>query len=209
MKRIIFLILFGALISMGSQAQFSFGAKGGLTVADMDLDVEPDTVIDAILGGHAGVFFMIGDGLFSFQPEIMYVRRGAHKNDQGSDWYRQINMNYIDVPLLARVSFNLKVAELYFNLGPYVGYMMSAKIKENTFDEGTNQWVNSEYKYDFGEEFVGRWDAGAVMGVGVRLLMVIIEVRYNHGFVNIANKEIKRYDNSNNKFLNVSLGVQF
>lgn len=209
MKRIIFLVLFGALLSVGSQAQFSFGVKGGLTIADMDLDVEPDTAIDFILGGNAGVFFKIGDGLFSFQPEVMYVRRGARKVVEGSEYYRQINMNYIDVPLLARLSFNLKVAELYFNLGPYVGYMMSAKIKDKTFDEEQNKWVEGDYKYDFDQEFVGRWDVGAVMGVGVRLLMVIVEVRYNHGFINIANKDILRYDNSNNKFLNISLGVQF
>jgi hypothetical protein len=209
MKRIIFLVLFGAILATGSQAQFSFGAKGGLTIADMDLDVEPDTAIDFILGGHAGVFFKIGDGLFSFQPEVMYVRRGARKVVEGSEYYRQVNMNYIDVPLLARLSFNLKVAELYFNFGPYVGYMMSAKINDKTFDEEQNAWVESDYKYDFDEEFVGRWDVGAVMGAGVRVLMIIVEVRYNHGFINIANKDILRYDNSNNKFLNVSLGVQF
>ena len=70
MKRIFFILLLSVFFFTGVQAQFSFGVKGGLTVSDMNLDVFPDTVMDPIFGYNAGVFFKIGDGLFSFQPEI-------------------------------------------------------------------------------------------------------------------------------------------
>ena len=200
-------MLLSAFFYTGAQAQFSFGVKGGLTVSDMNIDVIPDTAMDPIFGYNAGVFFKIGDGLFSFQPEVMFVRKGTMFNDKESDWYTQYNMNYIDVPLLARIGINLKVAELYFNLGPYVGYFVSAKVNENTYDEATNQWVTDTYTYEFDKNITGRWDAGIVMGVGVRLLMVIFEVRYNTGLINIANEDL--YNSSKHKYLSLSLGVQF
>ena len=207
MKKIIFLILFSAFFISSANAQFSFGVKGGFSASGMNLDVLPDTTMEPIFGYNAGVFFIVGKGLFSFQPEIMFQRKGAQKNDLGSDWYQQFNMNYIDVPLLLRISVNLKVAELYFNLGPYVGYFVSGTLKERTYDESTSSWVESSEKYDFDKDITGRWDAGVVMGVGVRLLMVIFEVRYNTGLVNIASTD--EYNSSKNKYLNISLGVQF
>ena len=208
MKKIIFLFIISAFFITGANAQFSFGVKGGLTVSDMNLDVFPDTVMDPIFGYNGGIFFKFVEGLFSFQPEVMFVRKGTMKNHKGSDWYQQFSTNYIDVPLLARISIDLKVVELYVNLGPYVGYLMSAKVKERTFDDGTNQWVTNDYKYDFNNTAVEtRWDAGIVMGVGVRVLMVIFEVRYNTGLVNIGNKDL--FDSSKNKYLSLSLGVQF
>ena len=208
MKRLIILLLFSTLLISGTNAQFSFGVKGGLTVSSMNIDMIPDTAADAIFGYNAGVFFKFGSGLLTFQPEVMFVRRGTQLNDKSSDWYQQYNMNYIDVPLLLRIGVDLKVAELYFLLGPYVGYLASAKIKDRTFNEETNQWVENDYKYDFDNNKIeSRWDAGAVMGVGARLLMVIFEVRYNTGLVNVGDNSV--YNSSKHKYLNVSLGVQF
>lgn len=173
----------------------------------MNLDVEPDTVVDPIFGYHGGVFFKIGDGLFSFQPEVKYVRKGMRLNDLNSDWYQQFNMNYIDVPLLLRIGVNLKVAEIYFNMGPYVSYAFSSKILQNNFDETQNAWVESDYDYKFDGFIEDRFDAGVVMGAGVRLLMIVLEVQYNTGLTHVGNTE--RFDSSNHKYLNVSLGVQF
>ena len=208
MKRIIFLFIIGAFFATTANAQFGFGVKGGVTVSSMNIDVFPDTATDFTYGYNAGIFFRFGSSLFAFQPEIMFVSRGAQLNDKSSDWYQQFNMNYIDVPLLLRIGVDLKVVELYFNLGPYVGYMMSAKVKDRTFNEETNQWVKNDYSYDFNNSAIeSRWDGGVVMGVGARILMVIFEVRYNTGLVNVGDNSV--YNSSKHKYLNVSLGVQF
>lgn len=206
MKRVLILIVFSAFLIGSASAQFAFGVKGGLTVSDNNIDVIPDTVHESIFGYNAGVFFKIGEGLFSFQPEIMFVRKGTKINDKSSDYYQQYNMNYIDVPLLLRIGVNLKIAELYFNMGPYAGYNFSTKVKNQTYDEAQGIWVKNEYDYEFNEHFIEKWDAGVVMGVGARLLMLMFEVRYNQGVLHLGHPY---YDSSNNKYVSVSLGVQF
>ncbi|MDT8392249.1 MAG: porin family protein [Bacteroidales bacterium] len=207
MKKIVFLIIFSTFIVGSANAQFAFGIKGGLTISDNNIDVIPDTVTDFIYGYHGGVYFKFGKGLFGFQPEIMFVRKGTKLNDESSDYYRQINLNYIDVPLLVRAGISIGGSELYFNFGPYVGYAISAKIKENTFDAGQNVWTTEEYDYDFDHDFTDQWDGGVIMGAGLRLFeKLIIEARYNQGILHIANDN---YTSSNNKYLNISLGVQF
>jgi hypothetical protein len=180
--------------------------KGGLTLADNNIDVEPDTVHEFLLSYHGGVFFKIGEGLFTFQPEIMFNRRGTYINNEPDDYYHQLSINYIDVPLMLRIGMNLKLLELYFNFGPYVGYAIGAKSKENIFDAEQNKWVLQESDYDFDRDILDRWDFGVGMGAGIRVLMVFLELRYNQGVLHIGRDY---YTSSNNKFLNVSLGVQF
>ena len=207
MKRVIFIVFLSVLLAGSTQAQFSFGVKGGLTISDMNFDLKPDTTADNILNYNAGVFFKFGDGLFSFQPEIIYQGKGCLIKDKQSEWSHQLNFGYIDVPLLARASFNLKVAEIYFNMGPYVGYALSAKSKTNTFDPEQGKYVEDSFTYEWDGLIEQKFDAGIVMGAGVRVLMVIFEVRYNNGLVYTADKDI--FDDSRHKYLNFSLGVQF
>lgn len=206
MKKVVFLIIFSTFFFVSANAQFSFGVKGGLTVSDNNLDVLPDSVTDPIFGYNAGVFFKFGKGIFAFQPEILFVRKGTEINDKTSDYFRKYTMNYIDVPLLARFGFNFRVAELYFNMGPYVGYNFSTKLKERVFDAEQDAWITNDYDYEFDKEFTKEWDAGIVMGAGVRVLMIMLEVRYNQGLMQIGDPY---FDSSNNKYVSVSLGVQF
>jgi hypothetical protein len=206
MKKILFLIIFGTFLFTGAQAQFGFGVKGGLTLADNNIDVEPDTVHNFLLSYHGSVFFKIGEGLFTFQPEIRFSRRGTYIDNEPDDYYHQVSLNYIDVPLMLRIGFNFKLAEIYFNFGPYAGYAISAKSKERLFDEEQNMWVVQEGDYDFDRDILDRWDFGVGMGAGVRVLMVFLEFRYNQGVLHIARDY---YTSSNNKFLDISLGVQF
>ena len=207
MKRIILIIFIGTLFISTAHAQFSFGVKGGLTVSDMNLDVFPDTAVDAIFGYHAGVYFKVFDGLFSLQPEIMYVRKGMNLNDLESDWYTRYQFHYIDVPVLLRISVPLKNCEIYFNLGPYFGYAISGKLKENRFDEEQNAWVETESTCDFETCIESRFDYGAAMGAGITYKHFLFDVRYNNGLAHVGDPD--RFDSSNHKYLNVSLGYQF
>ncbi|MEN8226300.1 MAG: porin family protein [Bacteroidota bacterium] len=206
MKRIIFVFLLSAIVFTVAQSQVAFGVKGGFTISDMNMDVTPDTVMDQINGYHAGVYFRFGDELFSFQPEIIFVRKGTNINDENGDWYQKFNMNYIDVPLLLRISVDLKRTELYFNFGPYVGYSIGAKASGRNFDDASGNWVEDTDTYEFDSYIVDRWDAGVVMGAGFRVRMVFFEARFNNGLLNVG-QEV--YDSSTNKYLNLSLGVQF
>ena len=155
----------------------------------------------------------VGLGVMGF-PMAGHLQRAGHQvtvynrtASRAGDWYQQFEMNYIDVPLLLRIGVNLRAVELFFNLGPYVGYAVSSKVKMRTYDEELGSWVKSEYSYEFDDFIEDRFDAGIVMGAGFRVLMVAFQVHYNTGLTHVANT--KRFNSSNHKYLNVSLGVQF
>lgn len=207
MKRIILLLFISTMFITAANAQLAVGVKGGLTVSDMNLDVEPDTAVDAIFGYHAGVYLKIFDGLFSLQPELMYVRKGMNLNDLESDWYRRFVFHFIEVPVLLRINVPLNDNEFFFNLGPYAGYALSGKIKERTYDEDQQAWVEDEYSCDFETCIEDRLDFGVALGAGFRYKHLFIDVRYNTGLAHVGDAD--RFDSSNHKYLLVSLGFQF
>lgn len=206
MKKILLLLLLFAAFSYSAQSQLSVGVKGGLTIASMSFDDNEFGTFDMALGGHAGVFLRSGKGLFSFQPEVMWIQKGTRFNAKSNAAYSQLTMNYIDVPLLLRATIGIKIVEVYINLGPYGGYWISGKNKNYFYDDTQSKWVTEKETYDFDDDTDVRFDAGLVGGVGVKVLMIIFEVRYGQGFIDVFDNE----DNNNewNSYFNISLGVQ-
>ncbi len=79
------------------------------------------------LGFWGGGFLVVGDGLFRFQPEVLYVQKGASIENTSTLEYARSTFNYIEVPLMARIHIGIKAVNLYFNVGVYGGYWLSAK----------------------------------------------------------------------------------
>jgi len=207
MKKALFFIMVAAIGLMSAQAQISAGIKGGLTMANMNLDEPENTSADFALGGHAAVFLKTGKGLFGFQPEVMFIQKGTRLNSTNDAAYSQLTMNYIDVPLLARISIGINVVQVYLNIGPYGGYWIGGKTKDYTYDPVQAKWITDKDDYEFDDDHDIRYDAGIVAGAGVRVLMLMFEVRYGHGFINVFD-----YDNDDskyqNRYLNFTLGLQ-
>ncbi|RLD36595.1 MAG: hypothetical protein DRJ15_13025 [Bacteroidetes bacterium] len=207
MKKILSLIFVCALFVSTTQAQLSVGFKGGLTMANLSFDADNHYSADYALGWHGAVFLKTGKGLFTFQPEVMFIQKGTRINSTTDATFSQLTMNYIDVPLLLRATIGIKVVEIYFNLGPYGGYWLGGKLKDYFYDDSQSQWVTNKETYDFDDDHDVRYDVGIVGGVGVKVLMIIFEVRYGHGFIDVfdyaddSNKETNRY-------FNFTLGVQ-
>jgi hypothetical protein len=147
-----------------------------------------------------------GKGLFSFQPEVMFIQKGTRFNSTKDATYSQLTMNYIDVPLLLRATIGIKIVEVYFNLGPYGGYWIGGKQKNYFYDDQQMKWVTDKDTYEFDDDQDVRYDVGIVGGVGVKVLMIIFEVRYGQGFIDVFDYE---NDNSEtNRYFNFTLGVQ-
>ena len=207
MKKVLSLIIICTLFIGTAQSQLSVGFKGGLTLANISFDVPHGISADYALGGHAAVFLKSGKGLFTFQPEFMFIQKGSRINSTSDATYSQLTMNYFDVPLLLRVTIGIKIVEVYINLGPYGGYWISGKTKNYFYDDTQGQWVTDKETYDFDTDHDVRYDAGIVGGVGVKVLMFLFEVRYGHGFIDVFD-----YQDDNNKeqnrYFNFSLGIQ-
>lgn len=200
MKRIFLVITLIFLSIFVTEAQFGWGIKGGLTMGRVNLNLDDNLSGEYNLGGHGGVFFRIGDKMIAFQPEVMFTQKGVHINDMKSDDFAQTTLNYLEFPILARASLNLNAVEIYFNGGGYGSYLLSSKQK-NSFDGDQG---GDDYSLDDLQEY----DAGIILGMGVKVLALMFEVRYGLGLVNITNNT-EKYRDSKNTSINISLGVQF
>ena len=200
MKKI---LLFFAVIIFSitfTQGQFGWGVKGGLTAAKINLDLQDNLSGDHIFGAHGGVFFKFGEGIVSFQPEVMFIQKGVHVSDNQSDDYAETKMNYLEVPLLARTSLDLKAVEIYFHFGGYTAYMLSKKESIKLSDDPDGD------SYDVKD--CNNFDGGVIIGGGIKVLSLVFEVRYGHGLANVC-KDTDTYQESKNQYVNLSLGVQF
>ncbi len=207
MKKVIVLIFISAMFITAAQAQMKIGFKGGLTLANMSLETSNHYSADFAIGGHAAIFLKSGKGLFTFQPEVMFIQKGTRMNSTEDATYSQLSMNYIDVPLLLRISIDVKVVEIYANIGPYGGYWIGGKTKNYFYDDTQAQWVTEKDTYDFDSDHDVRYDAGIIGGVGVKVLMIIFEVRYGHGFIDVFDYTDDTHKQTN-RYFNFTLGIQ-
>ncbi|CAM3449503.1 porin family protein [Pontibacter korlensis] len=212
MKNKILLTVAAALgLAFAAEAQtVSIGPRVGATFAKLNLsgdDEFTDEVKDLIqskpglqFGAVANV--MVND-LFSVQPELLYVQKGYQIEEGGVS--AKETMNYLEVPVLAKISFGSGQVQGFVTAGPSVGYWLSAKNKyEYDGEEETED-------YEFEDED-NRTEFGANFGVGLAYKVgagaLNLDVRYGLGLSNL-------YDDSGddskvkNRVVGVSLAYLF
>jgi hypothetical protein len=164
------LILFAGISFATAHAQFQFGVKGGLNLANLS-DVQ---------GVSWNTQFSFNGGIFlklpvaphvSIQPELVYSGQGASSDNGGSTASEHIN--YVNLPILLKLSSR---TGFYFETGPQFGFLVSA---HETYQGVTND-VKSSFKSN---------DYSWVFGIGAKIPMtrVGVDLRYNVGMSNIIN----------------------
>ncbi|HSB93168.1 MAG TPA: porin family protein [Flavitalea sp.] len=162
---LLFSFVLGALSVSAQDVHPHFGIKGGVNIANLNLESDADlsSKTSFYLGGLAHLHI---SQHFAIQPELMYSGQGA-KYDETDD---KINLNYITLPILAQY---MTGSGFRLETGPQVGALVSAKVKHN--DNSTD--IKDEYKkIDFSWAF----GAGYVSNSGLG-----IDARYNLGLSNI------------------------
>lgn len=154
-------------------------------------------------GLQAGFSYQVGiRSAFSLVPEIYFARKGGILKDKNplAAGKSTVKLYSIEMPLLARVHCD----KLYLNAGPYIGYMLSGRIKT----EGSSTVPGKSTRLSFGNSGndFRRWDFGVLAGAGynftTRRKIATLDVRYGYGLINIS-KDVQRY----NRMLNISLVV--
>jgi len=173
-KSIAILLALGLSASTAAHAQkrgrssggsVSLGLKAGASLTSLTGADAKNA--DNLFGFHAGVFANIGlTPLFAFQPELIYSQKG-YKLSTINDYSQRFH--YIDVPL----AFHVNTGGLFFEAGPQVGFLVSAKAKSGSASTVNTDSYNS---VDFGYLFGLGYQLKHGLGVGLR---------YNGGFTNI------------------------
>lgn len=204
-----------------SAQEVEFGVKGGVNIATITGDVEDVT---AKVGFHVGGFAEIKiSDKFSVQPELLFSTQGAKSEYSYSEsagfteeYSDKLNLTYINIPIMAKFyvteGFSLEA-------GPQIGFLMSAKNKQEYTLTGGGMDINGSEEIDM-KDFYNTVDFGLNFGVGYKFTENLSAgVRYNVGLSDI-NKEIKGmegfedlFDNidfsQKNSVIQVSIGYSF
>jgi hypothetical protein len=176
MKRVVlFLLAMFALIFVNAQS-FGLGAKGGLNFSKLSNENSlAYSATSSATGLVGGAWARVGFLGFFVQPEVLFTqRKGAFTSKVDST--AVINtLSYIDVPVL----FGYKLLFLRLNAGPNFQFLVNAKQKATSVARDRT----------FSKDNFNNSNIGFQAGVGVDLLKISLDLRYDGSFGSIG-KEI-------------------
>ena len=200
MKKVILslALLAGAASAANAQEGVKFGIRGGISAISLSGDDDKVSGLKTSdysygLGGLGGITanFAISD-LVSVQPELLYNLKGTQVKENGKDSKVRLDLHYVDLPILLKV----KTEGLYFEAGPQVGYLISAKFG------GTS-------KATIDTENLQQLSLGYVAGLGYQLTSGLnLGVRFNGGISSVG-KDNGIFDQQRNQVFSFLVGYEF
>lgn len=171
-----------------------FGIKGGYNLSAVlsenlfnAYDYEPEQ--EPLSGFHLGAFVEIPlTRKFSIQPEVMYSTKGYKESFYEYNYYNgyntiytnydlRVHLNYINVPILAKVNFTKNFA---LEAGPQFGFLTSAKAKGDIWDGYKSVTINENIKNN-----VNDFEFGFAIGVTYSFVEnIFISARINQSLTN-------------------------
>lgn len=179
-------IFCGILSSEKSNAQFTFGIKGGLnysamTVMNKQAFTDGSINKEGILGYNIGAFARIGKGIY-VQPEVYLSSQGSKfiYNPDNGDTPEDVQskLTVLNVPVLIGKSFGVGALNLRLNAGPVATIIMDKNV---SFGEQFKQAYSdfSEYK---------NTTIGLQAGAGVDIANFTFDARYEAGLQKLNEK---------------------
>ncbi|MEK8180936.1 porin family protein [Flavobacterium buctense] len=203
-------IIMAAIVLFGLnsiEAQVKYGLKGGLNIANLNIDEAGFPKTSAITSFHLGGFAEIMlNKKVAFQPELIYSAQGAKFDflfDDGSgnlyDTENTFKLSYVNIPLMIKY---YPQSKFFLEAGPQVGFLTSAKLKVEVVGFGSDtQGANQLFK---------EIDFGFNLGAGYNISKnAMVNVRYNLGLSNIAETESGDTTTINNRVFSLSVGYIF
>lgn len=194
----IFAVLFFCCYLVSSvQAQLDIGFRGGVHLAynNLEFDIDPAqiTEVESITGLTLSIPIEFPAGrMFSIQSGLSFVSKGnlLHHRESGQSYtsISKYRIDYLEIPVLSKISLRLHPFDLFLLGGVNVGYAIDLKAYRLSYDL---VWLRQEYfKIDFQRAGVDRFDISMVLGGGLmahisRGKKIFIDARYDFGFYDI------------------------
>ena len=207
------LSLFGLMLSIGAFAQesdrvWSMGPEIGAAFSNHGKDADDSEYKSGLVAGGF-VTYSIRD-TYAFTGKVLFNQKGA-KSEDGDVKER---LNYIEVPILARVYFNREgtVRPNVF-IGPSFGFLTGAqwKVGDNDYENVEDIEGDPFGDVDSYKDVYNTFDFGASLGLGLSIkvaaeMYFIVDARYTYGFTEVY----KNADgSSNNQNATVTAGLSF
>jgi len=237
MKKTLFFVIFVSLFASGalmSQKQLYFGVAGtGLSSSitnqnnyGLPFEMDYKVAFGGSVNVNIGFDFSKHAGL---KLEIGYTKLGQKYQDTYKDtvYTRDINLYYLQIPLMFKYRTGGAVAKFYIMAGPQFNFLLSAKQKyykhNEIFDENFTP-ANFTKPILIGQETItdrynsldimGRLDLGIdIIIVKSLLLNVGLTMAYGFTDINGADWKIKdhtgNYNASHNVYGGINLGINY
>ncbi len=192
MKKTLLVIAITAL-SFSAFAQFQIGLKGGLNLTKLKgayamgtfgeaAKDETNKLYEMKSGLGYGVVMSMGNDGFRFQPEFMYMQRGANIKDSKME----ARTNYFDTKLLFNVGGGNEAFKIYGQFGPSFNFWLSKGLYDNgDLVPGSDEW-NKDSGILVKVSDV-RFDISVLVGIEGRLKMgpgwLLLNPRYELGLL--------------------------
>ena len=199
-----------------SNAQISIGLKGGVNHANISTANFTQSFLPAFKNNKsitygAVVEYGITDA-FAIQSELNFIKKGFVIRE-GIDlnlWNIPVpvgvkattDLNYVEMPLLAKYKVGAGVLGAYIAAGPTFGYATGGKFKTSANFLVDINLVSTPINLDALN--INRFEVGGAVGAGVTLNVggsqLFVDGRYTHGFTKLDNLPIVDVDFKNKGF---------
>ena len=161
------------------QAQIKIGPKVGLNLSTAKLSMMGISLDEkTLVGFHVGILSEIPlSGNFYLQPAILYSTKGSKYSFMSEEF--QVSPSFIEIPVNVVYKFDLGVAKLFLNAGPYAAYGIAGKYD---FDGDAVDIVFGTSEDDDMKPL----DFGLNVGAGVEISNIIISANYGLGLANLS-----------------------
>lgn len=214
-KRII-TTTFALLLVTYTFAQVSLGLKAGVNIANIST---PNISIVNIPDFKANKSFTVGAvaefGIahgFAIQTEANYTKKGFIINEAIPLELANLplpvgvrvttDLNYIEVPILAKYNFGTGKVGGYVTAGPTMSYASNGRFR--TAANFIVDFNVIDRKFDFDDMNISKFDIGAAIGAGgtvkVGGVKLFVDARYTHGFSKLDNIPVIDLDFTNKNF---------
>ncbi len=206
MKKIGFVLAFIMAFTFTAKAQSFLIPKGGVVFSDLKTN---EAGVEGRTGYVAGLGLSLpvtNDNFFVIQPELLYIQKGANfSTNLNSTRIGDTYINYLELPVLAKINFGGESFRAYVNGGPSIAYALFGRTQENgtkvDIEFGDNADVTFNNRIDFGVQFGG--GIGFKAGPGDLLL----DLRYGLGLSNLFDQTIGGTDpEAQNRVYALTLG---
>jgi hypothetical protein len=197
-------VLSGVLLLMlvtGSPARaqgFTWGLKGGINLATLSSDEQPDPdnkiMVGLVGGGYVNWRF---GGRLDFQPEVLVSEQGSALGSDAVD--AKIKLDYVTVPLLVRYRLSSTGGGLAVYGGPSLGVKFRARASAEFGGDTVTTDISDQ---------IETMDYGIAVGAMYESGRYSIDGRYTFGLANINAVE----DNPakvQNRVISALVGVRF
>lgn len=189
MKKLIitFSLVFVALSTFTSQAQFRLGVKAGANISHVsfDKDVLSTDNISNFTGGLMAEFTVpiIGLGL---DASVMYAGKGyksytaiIKNGNPAGNIDEKVRLHYIDIPVNLKWKFGLPMAKIFLTAGPGFNFLLNKNLKVESKGESVpDNYLDEKLKDK-------KFDLSINVGGGVELFSHLqVAVQYGWGLTN-------------------------